>query len=55
MFIQQFVSTFLGSYATQRYDQNCIDGWKDRFVPVEDAETLANEAWDRYCDVKGWK
>lgn len=54
-FIQNFVSSFLGAYAAQRYDQNCIDGWKDRFVPVEDAETLAGEAWDRYCEVKGWE
>lgn len=44
-FLNQYIVTFLASYAAEQYDFNCAHGrWHDH--NVEDAMFLAGEAWD---------
>lgn len=43
-----YMAAFLGGYAAVHYIEQCQNGWKDKnWQPVEDAETLANKAWER--------
>ena len=47
-FIEQFITTFCATYMAQHYDDTCMRGWTDENnkPPVEDAESLAEHAWD---------
>lgn len=47
-FKEQFVVTFLATYAATIYDDSVSSGQHDRLkeLPVEDAEGLAEEAWN---------
>jgi hypothetical protein len=46
-FIQSYMGVFLASYAALNYDNNCQRGWTNHEQPVEDAECLAQEAWEQ--------
>jgi hypothetical protein len=49
-FKAHFLATFLASYAAQRYDDACMRGDQDKLSnhPIEDAEHLAETAWEKY-------
>lgn len=49
-FIDNYVSTFLASYMASRYDSDCINDQMVRKQPLEDAMTLAEDAWKQYYD-----
>ena len=48
-FVQQFVVTFLAARVAQGYDDACVRGMSDcrHLMVVEDAESLAENAWDQ--------
>ena len=48
VFKDQFVVTFLATYAATIYDESCTTGQHGRLreLPVEDAEGLAEDAWN---------
>lgn len=48
-FIDLYIVQFLASYAAGKYDHNCLMGWPDttKSQPVEDAEILAEGAWEQ--------
>lgn len=48
-FIAFYMATFLAAYTAQNYDMNCLAGNppKDHHQPIEDAATLAGEAWTK--------
>lgn len=47
--IEQFALTAMASYAALKYDENCYAGWKtkEQYLPYEEAETLAKQAFER--------
>lgn len=45
-----YVATFLASYMASRYERDCANGTHGAPQPVEDANFLANEAWN---EIKG--
>jgi hypothetical protein len=45
-FKSQYIATFLASYMAGRYDSDCMNGTHGTRQPVEDANFLANEAWE---------
>lgn len=45
-FKAQYIATFLASYMAGRYDADCMNGTHGSTQPVEDANFLANEAWE---------
>jgi hypothetical protein len=49
-FKANFITTFLATWVANNYDECCMRGQHERLSdpPVEDAEFLANEAWNRY-------
>jgi len=55
-FIKNYVASFLGAFAANEYQEQCRQGWKhrDAIFPVEDAQTLAEAAWERGCQLLGW-
>jgi len=46
-FVGQYVAQFLAAFAAVTYVDNCQRGWPSRDQPVEDAECLAEEAWEQ--------
>lgn len=51
-FIENFITTFCATYMAQHYDEFCTRGWTDRNrkPPVEDAESLAKDAWQELVE-----
>jgi hypothetical protein len=49
-FKQQFINTFIASWVAENYDDACLYGEHERIEhpPVEDAKTLANDAWKEW-------
>ncbi len=49
IFKTQFIASFLAAWVAQHYDMACACGEHDKLSnpPVEDAEFLAGEAWQR--------
>jgi hypothetical protein len=48
-FKTQYIATFLASYSAWRYERDCQEGHPGQHYanqPVEDANHLANKAWD---------
>jgi hypothetical protein len=45
-----YITAFLGSYAALKYDDNCMRGWPTHDQPLEDAECLAQEAWEQLLE-----
>jgi hypothetical protein len=45
-FRETFIATFLATHEALNYQQNCFTGWKNHSVPVDDADCLAEEAWE---------
>ncbi len=56
LFIQRFIANFLASYCANEYADACSRGQHERLSnpPVEDAEGLAESAWDKCCEHLGW-
>lgn len=48
-----YIATFLASYMAGRYDDDCMNGTHGTRQPVEDANFLANEAWEEVKDRLG--
>lgn len=48
-FKNQFICQFLATWCATHYDEYCSHGLHDRLEnpPVEDAEFLAQKAWER--------
>ncbi len=49
-FTQNYMVSFLASFAAQEYVANCQKGWPTKTQPVEDARLLAEEAWDQLAE-----
>jgi hypothetical protein len=49
-FIDQYIVQFLASYAAVHYQDACGSSGEsfDHLHPIEDAETLAHDAWEKY-------
>jgi len=53
-FKKRFVIQFLASYQAVTYQNNCTNGWKrPQTMLVEDAETLADDAWKQWVEING--
>jgi len=52
-FKSTYIATFLASYMAGRYDTDCMNGTHGSRQPVEDANFLANEAWQEILDDLG--
>ena len=54
-FKKQYVIQFMATYQAVTYQNNCAKGWANhsQVMPIEDAETLANEAWDQLVKTIG--
>jgi hypothetical protein len=52
-FKKAFAIAWLAAYEANEYTNNCHRGWKNHAMPVEDAECLADRAWDQWVDVNG--
>lgn len=51
-----YIATFLASYMATRYERDCQEGHRGDPAanqPVEDANFLANEAWESIKDTMG--
>lgn len=50
-FKTQFIATFLASWCAKHYEDACMRGEHDRLMhpPVNDAEHLADCAWEEWC------
>lgn len=48
-----YIATFLATYMAGRYDSDCMNGTHGTKQPVEDANFLANEAWEEIKDTLG--
>lgn len=48
-----FISTFLATWCANEYEDSCMTGQHRRLEkpPVEDAEYLAEKAWEHYKEV----
>jgi len=46
-FKKTYIATFLAAYAAKQYDFNCQTGWEKDFPPIEDSQTLAQDAWNK--------
>lgn len=54
-FIQQYIVQFMASYAAVHYDDAIFCGKHERLADVrlvEEAETLAEMAYEAYCKLK---
>ncbi len=51
VFIAAYCAAFLGGYAALKYEEDCQQGWTRHWQPVEDAERLAEEAWEQLREV----
>lgn len=47
-FKTHFIATFLAAWVASNYEESCIRGQHERLnhPPAEDAEFLANKAWE---------
>ncbi len=52
-FKRQFAIQWLAAIEAVNYQDNCYRGWKDHKPPVEDAESLANHAWEEWKETIG--
>lgn len=54
-FVRDFITTFLASWCAENYSDYCTGGRQKELSnpPVEDAEHLANEAFNKIRDVIG--
>lgn len=50
----QFIASFLAAWVASHYDMACARGEHDRLSnpPVEDAQFLADEAWQKLRELK---
>ncbi len=57
LFKQRFIANFLASYCTENYSDACSHNQHDRLrnPPVEDAEHLAECAWEKCCEHLNWQ
>ena len=46
-FKKQYAIHFLVSYDALNYQENCFKGWDERYIPAEDAGSLADSAWEK--------
>jgi hypothetical protein len=44
-FKDAFIAAFLGALAAEQYEERCVMGRWPMTWPIEDAETLADDAW----------
>lgn len=51
VFKQQFAIQWLAAHEAVQYQSNCYAGWAK--LPVEDAQFLAEKAWDMWAEVNG--
>lgn len=52
-FIQQYIVQFMASYAAVNFAEACCRGESDFLHKiVEDAQSLAEDAWEEYCKLK---
>lgn len=52
-FKQQFAIQWLAAIEAVDYQRNCQQGWKGHRPPVEDAQYLANMAWEEWKETIG--
>lgn len=52
-FKRQFAIQWLAAHEAIEYLNNCSRGWKNHVMAVEDAEFLAEKAWDTWVEVNG--
>lgn len=52
-FKRQYAIQFLASLDAVNYQDNCRRGWKTHKPAVEDAEHLADKAWDEWKETIG--
>jgi hypothetical protein len=50
-FKTQYIAQFLASYAAVNYADACSNGDFTSLFPVEDAEQLAEDAWQQYVEL----
>ena len=52
-FKRQFAVQFLASWAAVHYTEYCARGMQETLAtpPVEDAEYLAQKAWEQWCSI----
>lgn len=52
-FRRQFAVQFLASWAAMHYTEYCAKGMQETLEtpPVEDAEYLAQKAWEQWCSI----
>lgn len=54
-FQRQFISQFLATHAAINYERYCNEGWESYDAPIEDAESLASDAWVKVVQELGVK
>ena len=54
-FKRNFITQFLAAKEAINYQDNCYKGWKGHKLGVEDAEFLANKAWEEWVETIGFQ
>lgn len=49
-FKRQFAIQWLAAREAVEYERNCARGWSRHTMPVEDARSLADKAWENWCE-----
>ena len=49
-FKRQFAIQWLAAREAVEYERNCARGWGGHTMEVEDARSLADKAWEDWCE-----